>query len=497
MIKRKNNILVIPLDNRPVCYLLPRQIAQINKNTNILMPPRGLLGGLNYHAQIDKILNWIKSIDTNVDAIVCALDTIAYGGLISSRRINKDYDRILSDLKTYFFEFKNNKFLKNAKIYAFSSIMRMSDSNINEEEKLYWDKYGKLIFNYSVSYHKFTKNFISKDELALIKRQIPEDILKDYLDTRERNFLINKKYLNLLELGSFDELIFSRDDTAQEGINIIEAEEINNLINNKNLSKRCKIHTGTDEIISSLLIRSVIKENNEKINIYPIYSTVNGANIISRYEDKTISQAVENHINLAGAKISTNKGDADLILLVHTPEQEQNDHTLNIYTEQTSVKAIEFCIDTIKNSDKPFIIADISSANGADNLLIKELLDNNYSLSKISGYAGWNTTGNTLGSVISMGLNTYISQKYNSFNEQDFKKLLTIRFIDDWAYQANCRQIIRESYQNANKDTLKKLLRPYIQKILKKTYLPLKEIEVKLPWGRTFEVDVQLGLTDE
>ncbi len=498
MTKRKNNILVIPLDNRPVCYLLPLQIAEINKNINTLMPPRELLGGLSYIAKVNEILNWIRSIDIKIDAIICSLDTIAYGGLIPSRRIDKDSCKILSDLESYIYEFKNNKALKNAKVYAFSSIMRVSDSNINEEEKLYWDKYGKLIFNYSVAYHKLIEKQINKKELDAIKDQIPEDILKDYLETRERNFLINKKYLNWLEAGLFDELIFSKDDTAQAGLNIIEAEKINTLIKNKNLSSHCKIHTGADEIISSLLIRSIIKENNDTISIYPLYSTANGGNVISRYEDKKISQAVQNHISLAGAKIATSKANADLILLVHTPEQEQNDHALNVYTEQTSPKTIEFCAEVINSSSKPIILADLSSANGSDNLLVEKMLGTeNNCFANILGYAGWNTTGNTLGSVISMGLNTYIAKKYDNFNENKLKKTLATRLIDDWAYQANCRQTIRENHQDVNIETIKKCLEPYIQKIQKKTYLPIDKIEVKLPWGRTFETEVQPDLIDE
>ena len=44
---------------------------------------------------------------------------------------------------------------KNAAIYAFSSIMRISNNNCNEEEKSYWDKYGKKLFDYSSFQHNF------------------------------------------------------------------------------------------------------------------------------------------------------------------------------------------------------------------------------------------------------------------------------------------------------------------------------------------------------
>ena len=61
----------------------------------------------------------------------------------------------------------------------------------------------------------------------------------------------------------------------------------------------------------------------------------------------------------------------------------------------------------------------------------------------IYGYAGWNTTGNTLGSAISAGICRYIGEKMNSFNLNEFKKLLLVRLANDWAYQAIVRQNIR------------------------------------------------------
>ena len=39
---KKMNILIIPLDNRPVSYTLPVQIGQINRNVNILLPPENI-----------------------------------------------------------------------------------------------------------------------------------------------------------------------------------------------------------------------------------------------------------------------------------------------------------------------------------------------------------------------------------------------------------------------------------------------------------------------
>jgi hypothetical protein len=127
------NILIIPIDNRPVCYDLPMQTASLCKEANIFIPPREFLGGLTTYANYPKILEWMqKTIDQNhIDYAILALDTIAYGGLVASRRIEITQDEIKNKIT------QTIKLLKasNAKILATSSIMRISNNNVNEEEK--------------------------------------------------------------------------------------------------------------------------------------------------------------------------------------------------------------------------------------------------------------------------------------------------------------------------------------------------------------------------
>ena len=61
-----------------------------------------------------------------------------------------------------------------------------------QKEKEYWNKYGTKIFEYSYNTHKCNLgNFGSP-----VQNLIPTNILNDYLSTRQRNFNINKIYLN-------------------------------------------------------------------------------------------------------------------------------------------------------------------------------------------------------------------------------------------------------------------------------------------------------------
>ena len=123
-------ICIIPIDNRPVCYNLIQDIANIDKNIELYLPDRKLLGDLAKNADIEGILNWLKDLP-KMDKMVLSLDTIAYGGLIPSRRSPATFDEIKNRINNLKEILKS----KEAEIHAFSSIMRISNNNVNQEEK--------------------------------------------------------------------------------------------------------------------------------------------------------------------------------------------------------------------------------------------------------------------------------------------------------------------------------------------------------------------------
>ena len=190
-------IAFVPIDNRPVCYTLPKLIAQIDEEIEFFLPDRSLLGGLEKIANIEGLFVWLKDLP-KLDALVLSLDTLAYGGLIPSRRCPETFDEIKSRIENL----KEILREKECKIYAFSSIMRISNNNYNQEEKEYWAKWGKKIFDYSFQTHKLGCE-------SCITNIIPSEILDDYIATRKRNFEINKIYLEWQKEGLFDTLIFS------------------------------------------------------------------------------------------------------------------------------------------------------------------------------------------------------------------------------------------------------------------------------------------------
>ena len=459
-------IVFIPIDNRPVCYQLPKQIADLESECELVLPKRELLGNLTKQADFSALIDWLKSLE-NIDIIVCCLDTVAYGGLISSRRTNDSADTIKQRINDFVDVIKKN----NAEVYAFSSIMRISNNNVNEEEKLYWKDYGKKLFEYSYELHK---TGMAKAE----KFGIPEKILQDYLQGRKRNFEINKYYIELANQNIFKTLVFSKDDCAKFGLNVQEAEELKKLSQN---NADIFIKTGADEIPLSLISRALNKHKH--IKIFPKYLKPNFVDNISKYEDISVKESVESQLELCGAVVTQNEEDSDMILLVNNFADEQGELVMNVDVPL-------FC-ETLELPDKPYFIADIMNANGSDNNFCEELLKLKY-LKEFYGYAAWNTTGNTLGSVISAAL-TYFGAKKP--NREAFDILQLTRFLDDWAYQANVRKEIRDNAENLKNGIVKQKMQSFEEKLVKAFALKNIDIEYKFPWNRFFETEIDISKT--
>ncbi len=464
-------IALIPIDNRPVCYTLVEQIANIDKNIKLFMPNKELLGDLNKNADTEAILSWLSSL-REIDILVISLDTIAYGGLIPSRRSNDTFEQIKSRLE----RLKKIILGKNIKTYAFSSIMRISNNNINEEEKEYWSNYGKKIFDYSFNLHKSEITLDSESDRAqsCILPTIPQEILDDYLATRKRNFEINKLYLEWAKENLFETLVFSKDDCAQYGFNVKEANSLAEEIKKNGLNALIK--TGADEIPLSLFARAI--SQGCKLKIAPVFLESSSTDKISKYEDISVFQSVYSQITLSGADVCA-IDDADLLLYINNFKNQQGEIVMGVFEEGFS--------GNFQPLEKPYFIADILNANGADNKFIEAFFKSKIHFENFYGYAAWNTTGNTLGSSIAVAVTRFLAK---DFNNDAFKKVQMIRFLDDWAYQANVRQLIKKDYFSPDTKAAKNYMNYYEKKLNNILGTNFQNIDYCFPWGRFFEIEV-------
>ena len=338
--------------------------------------------------------------------------------------------------------------------------MRISNNNFNEEEKLYWQDYGKKIFDYSYKLHKDGKIPLS---------DVPQQIIDDYLETRKRNFEINKIYLDWQKENFFNTLIFSKDDCAEFGLNVKEAQELESLGG--------FIKTGADEIPLTLLARAIKKD----IKVFVDYTEPDCKNLISNYEDVSIEKSVLGQLELGGFTLTESKENADIILIVNNFREKQGELVMKWETQPYN-KTFS------PPKDKPYAIADVRYANGADNYFVEKLIkefDNKNDIYPFIGYAGWNTSANTLGSLLACIKVRFNAKKYN---KNAFKKLQVIRFLDDWAYQANVRTQIPEPCD------IHEQMKPYAQRLSKifNYEIDYQKLNYTYPWNRKFEIEINL-----
>jgi hypothetical protein len=482
-------IAVLPLDDRPVTYDFPARVGAIGGAT-ILLPPRDMLGNLARPADRVGLGSWLLEACAEADALVIAIDTLAYGGLIPSRRSPDT----LADLMAHLNPLRQLKEKRpELPIYAFSVTMRLSDSDVNEEEKPYWDKYGKLIYKWSFHQHRHRAEGNEEDRRIAneTKQQIPQEILDDYLETRERNFTLNQTMLKWTGGDFFDTLLLTQDDTSSYGLNVQEQQHLQDMVHHSHLGEKVRIYPGADEVATVLVARALNRLHERTPQFAASWHPLDGKRIQAMYEDRPLWRTLRGQIEAAGAKEVGDEARADAVIVVNTPAEGQGDLALRIRLElpDNPPRNLEPVILALELAEKPTAFADVAYANGADPRLMPDLVKR-VSPWKLSGFGAWNTAGNTFGTVVG----TLCAAILPNADQQALSRFITERLADDWLYQSVIRpELQAEKAKGVNLETLKALLDKRLTELWAQ-YFPdhPATFETYFPWDRLFEAGITL-----
>ena len=169
--------------------------------------------------------------------------------------------------------------------------------------------------------------------------------------------------------------------------------------------------------------------------------------------------------------------DADILLYINNFKEHQGEIVMKIPTEEFS--------GVWEAPHEPYMIADVRFANGGDNALagqFKPFRESFY------GYSAWNTTANTLGSLLCAAKVKYNAIENSTFQPFNFSTIQLIRLLDDWAYQANVRQML----EKPDSEQCKKLMKPYEEKVFSLVGMKA-DISYSFPWDRLFEVEIEFN----
>ncbi|MBM3273810.1 MAG: DUF4127 family protein [Candidatus Sericytochromatia bacterium] len=474
-------LALIPLDARPCTRAFPAAIGRIG-GLDVRIPPPELLGDLERVAPIDELFDWLEAQARVVDAAVVALDTLVYGGLIPARRSTEPIDTLLARLARV-------RDLPIASLYAFSVTMRISNSDVAEEEKPYWSEYGPTIYQWSFFSDKFDRT--REPEAARLaqaaRKSIPDAIAEDYLATRRRNYAINLKELELAEEGRFRVLCLTQDDTSPYGFNQaekrqMEARGIPNVL----------IYPGADEVASCLVGRC-LNEREGKVPVFRIRSfPESGGDLVAMYEDRPMRSTAAGQIHAAGGRMPHEGEAADLEILLNTPASGQGDLALRIDMEKvdTPPRDLAPLVERL-NTGLPAAFADIAYANGADPLLW-ERLAGGFRPEGVAAFGAWNTAGNTLGTVVATA-SAYLTGPRDGAAHRQF---ILDRLADDFLYQSVLRPQLQQEARpivQVEADLGNRLAALWQARL---PHLPINGISARLPWGRLFEADITVAAAD-
>ncbi|MEM8637230.1 MAG: DUF4127 family protein [Cyanobacteria bacterium P01_G01_bin.54] len=502
-------ILYLPLDERPCNLDYPQQIARLQPQLQLNVPPHELLGRKKQAANIAGLSAWLTEQSSAAQVAIVSLEMLVYGGLLPSRLHHETTETLLSRLHLL-------RALKsshpNLTILASTLIMRTPRYSSSEEEPDYYGQWGEQIFTWGWLTDKAEREGLTAAEqaqLAEINGILPIEYLTDYRDRRAQNLQVNQAAIALVKLGVIDFLAIPQDDCARYGFTALDQQKIGQQIRRDRLQSRIQLYPGADEVGCTLLARAYGLLSGERRKVFVLYSAVGSQQIVPLYEDRPIGESVKAHILAAGAQRVSDPQAADFILAVNTAgqvmqeawDQESKDIT---YSSYRNLNAFVAQLGDECAAGRKVAVADVAFANGGETELI-HLLDDARLLDRLIAYGGWNTNCNTIGSVLAtgiLGVNGASSPLQHN---------LMAHLLEDGLYQAIVRQdVIRDVLPqiNASYYDFQGQTEAIAQEIARRLLIALRanvkssfqavevhNLLIQLPWQRMFEIGIRFELS--
>ena len=497
----KKMLALIPLDNRPCNVRFPQQIAAIGA-TELLVPPNEVLGYFTTAGQPASLAQWLHNLP-EIEGLIVSSDMLAYGGLVASRRGTPPLQNALDNLQILR---QWHEAHPQTPIYAFSILMRLAVTMESDAAAAnYYNimRYARL----ADEAERFNSEHLQQ-ELEEVIAQIPPEILDDYHAARARNHAVNLQMLEWLAQGVFQYLLITQEDAAEYGLHRQEQDILLKRAQKLGVSEKMSLHPGADEAALTLLARHW--KSGVRFRIH--WSNSAHARHIAPFEDRPYDKALHEHIKAMCGTIIEPSGECDFELFVNAPigghqkDEGETERANRASHLETFLTAMQIAIE----NGRRVALCDVAFPNGADNLLLNEL-DQRRLLGKISVFGAWNTAGNTTGTVLAQ-----CAALLRGGPEQGFVKTAQLnrafvldRLLDDWCYQSNVRGRAEKTARERGFSPLNmgaagesieaqtsREIKGFAQALARRHFKgELKRCDVRLPWMRTFECEVQTELT--
>lgn len=511
---------LVPLDDRPANRLFVEQLYRIGSPDGKLhLPPRNLLGRLYNPGDSDGVIEWLEKRVKPRDTVFISADMWLYGGLVASRTSGIETSTLERRLKRL-----ADLAARGVTVHVLATVPRLSlrTSARQAPHELTISKWAAKAD--LPGGEELLRALRSGSEVQL-PDGVPPEIVKEYLEVRERNVDTIVKLIEMCAGGSIQSLILGQDDSNKTGLHQSEQARIRREIESGGLRDKVKLLSGIDELSMDLVSGYLAKKAGVTPSVRVVYSEPDAADKIPPLESLPLAEMIEQHMELAGARLEYSDR-ADLDLYVYVPYSQP----WKVPGEERRPEAEAF-VERVREaqlSGRRVAVADLSLVNRMDPFLAESSLEK-LSLQELEGFASWNTPANTAGTVIAQLVCHQIAERSPHWNiyhrlesEKTHQAFMFARFIDDYAYQTVVRDDVRgqTTSLSSEADPLLNLFGPvgleirvrlieWANRLFEQHYLgrafclvpqnkqvvfQRSKLEVVLPWPRIFEVEARLDL---
>jgi hypothetical protein len=277
-----------------------------------------------------------------------------------------------------------------------------------------------------------------------------------------------------------------------------------------------------------LLSRALTKRFDRAPSVHAVYSSPATRDNVAPFEDRPLNRTVSFHIAAAGGREVPSADAADILFYVYGSRAEGG----------IAQKFAADIADAVARNRR-VIVADIDykgDVQGADPIFSEDLRRREV-FPRLTGYASWNTAGNTIGTALPHGI-VYTVARERIVNNSTARarrigdaqiEFLLHRLIDDYAYHGVVRPEAKAfaatkrlnpnglagAAQTEIEEFIKNRMRPHVASLWRDfstkpfvvaygarrslALMPLDftNFRMDLPWGRTFEAAIDFDVRVE
>jgi hypothetical protein len=494
-------VALLPLDERPVNTTMVADIGRI-AGAMVLLPPTTALPRFREPGDTDALGAWLAHVvDEGLAGAVVSLDMLGYGGLVASRTSHDTAAQVLARLSLLE---RIHAAHPTLHIGALNVFLRASNSDNASEEPDYWTDYGRLLHRLGGRVHEAWTDSPPGSVPRVEEPLVPADVRQDFARRRMRNHVVNLAGLELAHNGTVSTLLLTADDTAPRSAGSAEQSLVDYWTTLLEPHDSVLIYPGADEVAAVMTTRLLSRHH----DVVPTFTVTcvdpGGLERVAPYENAPIATGVHRQVVAAGGRVV--ESGADVRLVVHAPSPTGGDFygTVPDRTDPALVSAIVETVDMALAAGERIAVADCRFPNGADPALVEGLRDAGVLL-RLEAYGGWNTAGNTVGSVVAAAGAAVVGRRSGMLDPDAQQGFLLHRLLEDYGYQARVRNELlgRPDHEalflpGSAGDTaahVHERLDEVLRELGGSTDLPWRVGAVAFPWDRAFEIDLRLEHT--